>query len=281
VIIHYNVPLAKYTTFGIGGPARIFITAESEQDIINVVTAYRGKNEMLRILGGGSNVLISDGGVDGAVLHIGRGFDKIVLSGDTVRAESGARLSRVAYEAGKAGLTGLEWAAHIPGTLGGAVFMNAGAYGGDMSAVTESVRVVSDSFQLNECGFSYRRSVFQTNGGIITGAVLRLKRGNADDIKCLTNEYYLKRKNTQPSGQRSAGSVFKNMNGVPAAKYIDALNLKGLSVGGARVSTVHANFIVNTGGATCSDVLSLIEIIKEKVYNAYGVTLETEIKNMI
>ena len=326
--IFYNVPLAKYTTFGIGGAARLFISVQSEEEIFNVVRVCGERDIPLRVLGAGSNVFVSDGGVGGVVLHIGRGFDKIEINGDTIRAQAGATLAAVAKAAEKAGLSGLEWAAHIPGSLGGAVFMNAGAYGSDMSAIVETVSVAACQgdtvpdpvagqkhpvasrhpsniegnvsaeeygagyspldergalqggvFSNSQCGFGYRRSAFQDNGGVITGAVLKLKRGRAEDIKRLTREYLLKRKSSQPCGQRSAGSVFKKAaDGRPAAELIDGLGLKGYMIGGAQISPVHANFIVNTGGAACADVLKLISLIKEKVYNAYGVMLETEIK---
>jgi len=288
VKIYYNVPLAPYTTIGIGGAARLFISAESEQDILNVAGAYETKKTPLYVLGGGSNLLVSDKGIDGTVLHIGRGFDKIEVCGDTIKAEAGARLSRLSAAAQRAELSGLEFAAHIPGTVGGAVFMNAGAYGADISRVTETVSAVSreggadglyvKSYNKTECGFTYRSGVFQASGAVITGAVLRLKKGRAEDIKKLTDEYLLRRKTTQPQGVKSAGSVFKAVNGVPAAKYIDALSLKGYCVGGAAVSEKHANFIVNTGGAACADVQKLINVIKEKVWLAYGVRLDTEIK---
>ena len=293
--IFYNVPLAKYTTFGIGGAARLFVSVHSEEDIVNVVRVCRERNVALRVLGAGSNVLVSDGGVDGIVLHIGRGFDRIEIDGESIRAQAGAKLAAVAKAAESAGLSGLEWAAHIPGTVGGAVFMNAGAFGSDMSAAVETVSVAAcreicppdpaagqkqgGVFSNSQCDFAYRRSAFQDNGGVITGAFFKLKRGCAEDIKRLTNEYLLKRKSSQPCGQRSAGSVFKAAAaGVPAAKLIDALGLKGFAVGGARVSPVHANFIVNTGVASCADVLRLIDLIKEKVYSAYGVMLEPEIR---
>lgn len=281
--IYYNVPMARHTSFGIGGPARIFIEAQSTEDIVNVVKARSEREPPLTVLGAGSNALVSDGGIDTAVLYIGRGFARAEADGDIIRADAGALISKIALTAERAGLTGFEWAAHIPGTLGGALFMNAGAYGSDMAGVTQSVSAAGRDgkiweYTAAECGFSYRNSAFQRTGETVTGAALKLRRGRAEDIRRLTEEYLMMRKSSQPYGQRSAGSVFKAADGVPAARYIDALGLKGFRIGGAEISEKHANFIVNTGGAACADVLKLIEYIKERVFNAYGVNLETEIR---
>jgi len=283
VKVYYGVPLSGYTTFRIGGKAKVFFVAESERDIAGALKGFDG----ILVLGGGSNVLLPDDKVYEAVLHIGPDLGKIEIDGETVKAQAGARLAAIAGAAETAGLAGLEWAAHIPGTLGGALFMNAGAYGFDMAALTQSVTAAGrrdgggaavKKYASSECGFSYRKSAFQKTGDVITGATLKLKKGRAEEIRRLTKECLARRKASQPAERYSAGSVFKAAFGVPAAKYIDASGLKGFTIGGAQVSEKHANFIINNGNATYKNVLDLVEYIREKVYNAYHVRLETEIQ---
>ncbi len=283
MVIRYYVPLAPYTTFRVGGPADVFMTAESAGDIGAALEGFFLNSTPYFVLGAGSNVLVPDEGVRGAVLHIGRGFDKIEVSDDIIYAEAGARLSSVAAAACMAELSGLEFAAHIPGTLGGAVFMNAGAFGGDMASVTECVSAYDRDgrgrrgYGNAECGFGYRHSVFKASGAVVTDARLRLKPDSRTAIRERTDEYLKRRKASQPLGTHNAGSIFKAAGGVPAAVYIDKSGLKGYNIGGAEVSQIHANFIVNRGGATAGDIKALIGFVAEKVKSGFGITLQPEI----
>lgn len=278
-----NEPLARHTSFKIGGNADVFVKIRSEEELCEICAFCNGKFKFL-VIGNGSNLLISDAGYKGVVLHVGLIFADIQMHDDTsIICNAGAPLSTVCNFALSESLGGLEFAYGIPGTLGGAVYMNAGAYGGEMADVVKSVNYVTrdgkrGSFNADELDFSYRHSVFSDSDKIITSAVLELKKKPKKEISALMKENMIKRKTKQPLEFPSAGSVFKRPEGYFAGALIQDCGLKGCTVGGAQVSEKHAGFIINVGSATCSDVLALIELIKQKVSDKFGVTLETEIK---
>ena len=278
-----NEPLARHTSFKIGGNADVFVKIRFEEELCEICAFCNGKFEIL-VIGNGSNLLISDAGYKGIVLHIGLIFADMKMIDDTsLICNAGAPLSTVCNFALSQSLSGLEFAYGIPGTLGGAVYMNAGAYGGEMSDVVKSVNFVTKdgkrgSFDVDEIDFSYRHSVFSGSDKIITSAVLQFVKKPKCEISALMKENMIKRKIKQPLEFPSAGSVFKRPEGCFAGSLIQDCDLKGCTVGGAQVSEKHAGFIINIGGATCSDVLALIEIIKQKVLQKFGVLLETEIK---
>lgn len=278
----FDFPLRNICTFKTGGPAALLLSPSSAGEIARATELCRRHLIRYCVLGGGSNVLISDKGFDGVILHIGKNFSGCSVDGDFVRAEAGVRLIALSKIAEKAGLAGLEFCSGIPGTLGGGILMNAGAYGGEMSFVTDSVTVLDGYRQVkldrDSCGFSYRRSIFDDSECIITGAVLRLKKDAPEAIRARTEEYTIKRRTNTPWDQPSAGSVFKRPKNDFAARLIEEAGLKGAKIGGAEVSTVHSGFIVNTGGASSADIYKLTEFVRETVYRKFGITLETEIK---
>jgi UDP-N-acetylmuramate dehydrogenase len=276
MIVQNGVPLAPFTTLGIGGTAETLLIPENRGDI---ALAAAG---MPIVLGGGSNVLIRGGRIERRVLKIGGRFGQIRVEDCTIAAQAGAPLARAARLAAENGLTGLEWAAHIPGTVGGAAAGNAGAHGGCFADTAECVTVWRDGefvdLTAEECGFSYRNSTLARNGQIVTDVLFRLKKGDKARIMRLIALYGAVRRARQPAG-RSAGSVFKAAaDGTPAGVLIDRAGLKGARAGGAYVSELHANFILNDGSAVFGDVKALIERVRAAVADKYGVWLETEIK---
>ncbi|MBR5922961.1 MAG: UDP-N-acetylmuramate dehydrogenase [Clostridia bacterium] len=274
-------PMKKHTTFKIGGNADIFVSPENEDELIFAVSAARAKGLHFCIIGNGSDLLVSDGGVEGAVICLDK-MRGISAEGDTVTVFAGQSMMSLCTYLQKAGLSGLEFAYGIPGTVGGAVYMNAGAYGGEINDVIVSARFLGKSGEIKEITkeemrLSYRKSVFQENGGIIISAKLRLKKDDPEKILERMNDYYGRRVSKQPLDYPSAGSVFRRPEGNFAGALIEKSGLKGERVGGAQVSEKHAGFIINIGGATCEDVRKLIERIREKVLSDSGVTLDTEV----
>lgn len=279
-----NAPMKDYTTFHIGGPADFLIfpaNIEETRDILKLFIRYEIPHT---ILGNGSNVLVRDKGVRGAILKFGEPFSNIELIGDTeIRAGAGASLKDVALFAADKDLTGLEFAIGIPGSIGGAIFMNAGAYGGEMKNIVVKVRSVSPNgefyeFLQSELNLSYRHSIFQDNSHAIAEVTLRLFSGEGETIRVKMEDLTRRREEKQPLEMPSAGSTFKRPTGYFAGTLIDQTGLKGLKVGGAQVSEKHAGFVVNTGNATATDVLSLIEEVKRRVYEAHGVKLFPEVR---
>ncbi len=278
-----NEAMASHTSFKIGGGADLFVCPDS---VDKLRTALRGAKEQgvpTFILGNGSNLLVSDKGIEGAVISTSA-LKSITLSGeDEIFAEAGASLASLCTFAKEQGLTGLEFAYGIPGSVGGALYMNAGAYGGDMSGVVSRAESLSSkdftpvSRTLEEMDLGYRKSVYEENGEIITGVYFKLKKGDKTEISDAMNTFITKRKTSQPLDFPSAGSTFKRPKGYFAAALIDQCNLKGRAVGGAKVSEKHAGFVINSGNATCEDVLALIEVIKDTVKKEKGVDLSTEI----
>jgi UDP-N-acetylmuramate dehydrogenase len=274
-------PMDKHTTFKIGGPAEIFAQPETIGSLVEIVRICKENNIKLTVLGGGSNVLVSDASIEGVVLHTGL-LRNIEVHGNTITAEAGVTLSKLAETACQAELAGLAFAAGIPGTVGGALYMNAGAYDHTMGGICESVDILLDDTVMTvssrDMNFNYRYSLLQDNCGIALSAVFKLRQGNRRQIKKETLELLEKRKAAQPLEYPSAGSVFKRPAGHYAGELIMNSGLKGISAGGAQVSEKHAGFIVNTGGATARDVLQLISHIQSAVNEKYGVWLEPEIR---
>ena len=282
--ISADEPMSRHTTFRIGGPADILIEPPDTQRLAAVLKLIKRFNIPYFVMGNGSNLLVGDKGIRGAVIKIGNGMSECDTDGTQITAQSGIKLSRLANTALKNGLCGLEFASGIPGTLGGAVFMNAGAYGGEMKDVISHVKYVSSkdceihTLTVQECSFGYRKSAFSDGDKIVTEAVLNLENGDMDEIKASMAELSAKRAEKQPIDKPSAGSTFKRPEGYFAGTLIQDAGLKGLSIGGAEVSQKHAGFVINKGGATAADVRALIEEVQNRVMIKFGVHLEPEVK---
>ncbi|MBQ3378266.1 MAG: UDP-N-acetylmuramate dehydrogenase [Clostridia bacterium] len=279
----FDVPLKEYTSFKIGGPADAMVTAYDD-DALKAALAFAKKSRLpVFILGGGSNILVSDDGLRGMVINM-EGFSELSLvSDDTIFAGAGVRMSRIAAFARDCALSGLEFASGIPGTLGGAVYMNAGAYGGEIKDVVIRTKYVTFDGKTgettgNEHGFSYRSSSFCDSDKIITGSYIKLKHGERAEITALMKDMNKRRADKQPLSFPSAGSTFKRPTGDFAGRLIEASGLKGASCGGAQVSEKHAGFIINTGSASARDVYELIRHVQNEVKKHKGVELQTEVK---
>lgn len=273
--------MKNHTSFRIGGPARIFVEAESEKQLAAIVAVVRELNAPYIVLGRGTNLLVRDEGFEGVVLHMGESFAHIFVIRDTIHAEAGASLAAIASAALQGGLTGMEFAHGIPGSLGGALLMNAGAYGGEMADIVEFVRYLDADGQIREtedCRFAYRHSRFEEENCLILGARLRLVPGEKDIIAARMRELSEKRIASQPLDKPSAGSTFKRPATGYAAAMIDRCGLKGFSIGGAQVSEKHAGFVINADGASCADVEALMEHVQREVFARFGVMLEPEVK---
>lgn len=275
--------MRDHTSFKVGGKAKILVFPQTAEDIIAAVKCCKESGQNYYIMGKGSNIIVKDSGYNGVIIKLGDHYNRITVNGDQVRADSGALLSMIASTAFDHSLEGIEFASGIPGTVGGAVTMNAGAYGGEMSLIVEQVRVISQVGEIITIGnkdmnFGYRHSVIQEKAYIVVGVDLKLRNGNKEEIKKKTKELTARRNEKQPVNFPSAGSIFKRPEGYFAGKLIEDAGLKGLALGGARVSPLHAGFIVNEGNAKAEDILSLIEIIKQTVLDKNGVQLETEVK---
>ena len=279
-----NEPMSKHISFKLGGAAKAFIEPNSEENLIKIIKKCVSLGVPYAVIGNGSNLLVRDEGIDGAVIHLGADFGKIELIDDTtIFCEAGASLMKVCNFALEHSLTGLEFAYGIPGSAGGAAFMNAGAYGGEMKDVlvkcTHIDRDLTPGTLAGEAlDLSYRHSAYENNGCVITGLYLKLQKGNKAAIKAKMDDLYGRRKAKQPLEYPSAGSTFKRPEGYFAGKLIEDAGLKGAAVGGAAVSEKHAGFVINKGGATCADVLRLCEKIDSEVRAKFGVGLEREIK---
>jgi len=280
-------PLARYTTFKIGGPAKYFYVAKNEKELVKAVLAARKFNTPYFILGGGGNILVSDNGFEGMVIKM-QGV-RCKVQGRRIVAEAGVLLKDLVKLSVENELTGLEWAAGIPGTAGGAILGNAGAFGGEISQVVESAKILDESTvkELNskECQFEYRNSVFKRNPNLIILSVeFSLKKGDKEKSESLINDYISRRKSTQPLEYPSAGCTFRNPphnsqdKSKSAGALIEELGLKGKQIGGAKVSEKHANFIVNVGGAKAEDVIILISLIKQKIRGHFGIQMREEIR---
>ena len=274
-------PLSAHCSFRIGGPCAALVQPSTEEEILTLTTLLRQAGERPLLIGNGTNLLITDGYVNRIVLQTGAAFHAIQCSGTTLTALSGASLARAALTAANAGLAGLEFAHGIPGSLGGAVMMNAGAYGGEMKDVIASVRYLDADGRICETAepeFAYRHSRFADTGELILGASVRLTEDDPEAIHARMIELWKKRSASQPLDRPSAGSTFKRPATGYAAAMIDGAGLKGLTVGGAQVSEKHAGFVINTGSASFCDVTALMAKITDAVQEKYGVTLEPEVR---
>ncbi len=276
----FNEPMKYHTTFKIGGNADIYITP-ALKDFPEIVYLLSREQIPFQIIGNGSNLLVSDYGIDGAVIST-HAWNDVMVQDDIIQAQAGAMLSKVANTALKHGLAGMEFAAGIPGSFGGAVYMNAGAYGGEMKDILTSVTVYHNrdvkKISISECLFGYRSSIFQQDNYVILSAAISLQKGDCSDIAASMKELAGRRQEKQPLDMPSAGSVFKRPKGYYAGALIEQAGLKGFRIGGAAVSEKHCGFIVNCGGATARDVMDLVAVIKEKVKENSGVELEEEIR---
>ena len=273
-------PMLRHTTFKIGGNADVFVEPENIGELKFVLKTARDCLVPVFILGKGSNILVSDSGIEGATVSLLK-MNNLSVEGEKIICECGARLAAVCLLAQQNGLSGLEFAYGIPGSVGGALFMNAGAYGGEMSDVVEGAYCLDENFnekyiEKSEMDLSYRHSIFKNNM-IITRVIFSLSKGEKDDILSKMNEILQKRKDKQPLEFPSAGSTFKRPKGNYAGTLIEKNGLKGSCVGGAMVSEKHAGFIINYEGASASDVLGLIDKIREKVKEGDGIVLEPEV----
>lgn len=276
-------PMKNHTTFRIGGPADALALPKTPEEVAEVVRFCHEHAQPYYVLGNGSNLLVSDEGYRGIVLQLYRNFNDIQVNGEMITVQSGAMLAAVARTAYQNGLTGLEFASGIPGTIGGAVVMNAGAYGGEMKHVLREVTVLTKEGEVlaipaKALELGYRTSVIPKNGWIVLGAVLQLKKGDPEQILARMEELKEQRITKQPLDLPSAGSTFKRPEGYFAGKLIMDAGLRGFTVGGAQVSEKHCGFVVNRGDATAADVWELICEVKRRVKEMTGVELEPEVK---
>ena len=281
--VYRNEPMRKHTTFRIGGPADFYLCPHSAKEIQKTVAICREEELPYFILGNGSNLLVSDQGYRGVVIQLWKNVSDILVEGCRIRAKAGASLAKIAGEALEEGLTGMEFAAGIPGTLGGAVVMNAGAYGGEMKDILQEALVMDEQGEIftlkkEELHLGYRTSIIKEKGYIVLAAALELKPGDRKEIKEKMDELKQRRVEKQPLDMPSAGSTFKRPEGYFAGKLIMDAGLRGFSVGGAQISEKHCGFVVNTGKATANDVLTLIREVQKRVRDKFGVELETEVK---
>tara|TARA_B100000579_G_C22802912_1_gene840903 strand:+ start:77 stop:994 length:918 start_codon:yes stop_codon:yes gene_type:complete len=281
-IYRINEPMKKHTTFGIGGPVDFLILPTDNSQISNIIKSINNNNIKFCFLGSGSNILVADEGIRGAVISLKKSSKKIIFKDSTVFAECGVMLGALVQEIHKHNITGFETLMGVPGTLGGALIMNAGAFGSEISNNLLFVNAIDingniKKYFVEDIEFSYRKSNFLENE-ILIDALFKCEKDSQEIINNKKNAASNQRKKTQPLTYKSAGSIFKNPENVAAGYLIDKAGLKGMKIGGARISEKHANFIVNLGNAKCKDVLGLIKIIKDKIFKLYEIELELEIK---
>ena len=279
-----NEPMSRHTTFRVGGPADLMFLPASAQELCDALRLAREAGIPAQVLGNGSNLIVRDGGIRGLTIVLGEHFSDIRIEGKRLCAQAGALLSRVAAAAMEAGLSGLEFAGGIPGTLGGGCAMNAGAYGGQISDVLVSAEVLLGgevrTLSLEEMQMGYRTTLPLREGGVVLSACFELERDDSDAIQSRMKELNARRRDKQPLNLPSAGSTFKRPEGHFAGALIEGCGLKGCAIGAAQVSQKHAGFIVNTGGATAKDILQLIAHVQAVVRRETGVELEPEVKIM-
>lgn len=281
--VRRDEPMSSHTTFKVGGPVDFLVEPNSIEGVRSALEAASRAFAPVRLLGCGSNVLVADKGLAGLVVKLGERFSAIEVDGATVRAQAGATNRQVSDAARDAGLSGYEFASGIPGSIGGAAIMNAGAYDGEFCDVCTSVTCLSPAGEVVEvgreqAGWGYRTSMMQREGWTVLGAVLELRPGSADDIGARVAELDEKRGSKQPLEMASAGSTFKRPEGHFAGKLIDDAGMRGHAAGGAQVSTKHAGFVVNRGGATAADILQVISDVQKAVEATSGVRLEPEVR---
>ncbi|ALS27355.1 UDP-N-acetylenolpyruvoylglucosamine reductase [Paenibacillus sp. 32O-W] len=280
--VMYDEPLAPYTTWKIGGPADVLFIPGGKDELVSAIRLLNRHGVPWTPLGRGSNMLVSDKGIRGVVIKTGDSLDYIRFEDELVHAGAAYSFIKLSVMAGKEGLTGLEFAGGIPGTVGGAVYMNAGALGSDVSRIFQSAEIVLGTgelvrYEAEDMKFSYRHSILQEQPGIVVEATFRLARGDRKTIAAAMAAHKARRLETQPLQMASAGSVFRNPPNDYAARLIEAAGLKGFRHGGAEISAQHANFIVNTGQATAEDVLALMTHIRKTVKDKFGIELVPEV----
>lgn len=278
-------PMSRHTTFRVGGPADFFVTPKAKEEVRDVICICKEAGMPYYIIGNGSNLLVSDEGYRGVIVQIYKEMNEVKVESDLVKAQAGALLSGIAAKALGAELSGFEFASGIPGTIGGACVMNAGAYGGEMKDVLESVTVLTGEGKIielgrNELELGYRTSVIAKKGYIVLGAVLKLERGDGEKIKTYMDELKEKRVTKQPLEYPSAGSTFKRPEGYFAGKLIEDAGLRGFQVGGAQVSEKHCGFVINRDHATAADIMELMRQVQIRVKENSGVDLEPEVKRL-
>ena len=281
--VQMDVPMDEHTTFRTGGPADVMAEPSCTEELATMISLLGDRDVPYFILGNGSNVLVKDKGYRGVVINIAKQMSGISITGTTLTAQAGAMLSTASREACEHSLSGLEFASGIPGSVGGAVFMNAGAYGGEMKQILTSVTAVSEDgvvarYSAAELDLGYRHSIFEMNGAVITEVTMDLRYGDQEKIMDRMKDLAERRRSKQPLNLPSAGSTFKRPPGHFAGQLIDEAHMRGASVGGAQVSPKHAGFIVNNGGATSQDILELITLVQMRVREVSGITLETEVR---
>lgn len=282
--VKYDEPLKNHTTFQIGGKCIALIEPKKVEDIIEAIKICRENNLKFFVIGNGSNLLVPDDGYNGVIIKIKSEFSNIQVEGECLIAHSGAKLSEVYTVAYENSLTGFEFASGIPGTIGGAIFMNAGAYGGEMKDIVEFVEVLDfDNYEVKELkneelDFSYRKSIIQRKNYIVLTIKLKLKKGNKEEIKAVYEDLREKRNSKQPLNFGSAGSTFKRPEGHFASKLIEDAGLKGYHINDAWVSEKHSGFVVNKGNASYKEVMELIEYVQKVVFEKFEVKLETEVR---
>lgn len=283
-LVKENEPLSNHTTIKIGGPAQLFIEPSSTENLEKLMTVISNYQIPWRAIGRGSNLLVSDNGIEGVVIKLNKGIDQLTVNDEVISVGGGHSLVSLSTMVSKKGLSGLEFASGIPGSVGGAVYMNAGAHGSDMSKILIKAKVLFEDGTIgwlsnHEMEFSYRTSVLQKKRpGIVIEAVLQLKAGEKNKIVAEMQKNKDYRKDTQPYNFPCAGSIFRNPLPNYAGKLIEDAGLKGFSIGGAKISEMHGNFIVNAGNATAKDVLDLIQHVKTTIFNLYKIEMETEVE---
>ena len=283
--VHVDEEMKKHTTFRIGGPADFYVLPHSKDEIGRVVQVCKNAEEPFYVLGNGSNLLVGDKGYRGVIIQIFKNYSDIIIEGTQITAKSGALLSKVAKKALDAGLTGFEFASGIPGTIGGAVVMNAGAYGGEMKDVLKEVTVMTAAGEIlvlpaEKLEMGYRTSLVKAKGHLVLSAVIVLEQGNQEAIKARMKELTEQRVSKQPLEFPSAGSTFKRPEGYFAGKLIMDAGMRGFSVGDAQVSEKHCGFVINKGDASARDIVALMEEVTGRVKEQFGVTLEPEVKRL-
>lgn len=283
--VYQNEMMKAHTTFRVGGPADYFVCANCNAEIQNVIALCKEERVPYYILGNGSNLLVGDKGYRGVVIQIYKGMNDVQVQGEYIYAEAGALLSRIGNAALEAELTGFEFAAGIPGTIGGAVVMNAGAYGGEMKDVLESVKVLTPEGEIlelsnEELELGYRTSIIAKKDYVVLSAIIKLNYGDKEAIREKMNELKVQRTTKQPLEYPSAGSTFKRPTGYFAGKLIQDAGLRGFQVGGAQVSEKHCGFVINKGDATAADIVELMDKVSEIVKEQFGVDLEPEVKRV-
>lgn len=276
-------PMYKHTTYKVGGPARIYLMVKDIESLVKTIKYCRKHHVMHMVIGRGSNLLFSDREYEGVIISLNECFDKVSINGSSIKAQAGVSMIALAYQAAKTGLSGFEFMGGIPGSIGGGIYMNAGAYKYDLASVVKSVTLLNENYEVvtysnEQMEFSYRHSICQDNRRLIILEIeFELTSKDPNEIKAVLDKRKERRMSTQPWNMPSAGSVFRNPEEKAAWQYIDECDLRGYEIGGAQVSPKHSNFIVNNGYASAKDIYDLIMLVQEKVYEKFNVQLKREV----